>query len=202
MHGNKLSIFLSLTKKFLTMPITKITRDEILDIAEKIFRERGYHNTSMKDIADSCGLFKGSLYHHFDSKEVMMKAVLKRNHQVVKETILSIADNDEIDALGRLKKMFDKYSEKIENQPGGCIMGNTALETGYTEDFKPLLRAFFDDWVTAFDKIFSDKYPPEKSKSFATSCVQLIEGAFMFYKIYKDKSVIESTKNTALSFLG
>ncbi|WP_121628808.1 helix-turn-helix domain-containing protein [Poseidonibacter antarcticus] len=34
------------------------------------FKQRGYHNTSISNIAESCGLLKGSIYHHFKSKTI------------------------------------------------------------------------------------------------------------------------------------
>ena len=45
---------------------------EILAAAAKIFREKGYHGASVRDIADSVGLLKGSLYHYIRSKEELL----------------------------------------------------------------------------------------------------------------------------------
>jgi len=50
-----------------------VTReDEILTAAARMFREKGYHATSVKDIADAVGLLKGSLYHYIRSKEELL----------------------------------------------------------------------------------------------------------------------------------
>ena len=46
--------------------------DEILAAAARIFREKGYHGASIRDIADSVGLLKGSLYHYIRSKEELL----------------------------------------------------------------------------------------------------------------------------------
>ncbi len=46
--------------------------DEILAAAARIFREKGYHGTSVRDIADAVGLLKGSLYHYIRSKEELL----------------------------------------------------------------------------------------------------------------------------------
>jgi AcrR family transcriptional regulator len=51
-------------------------RDELLDIAAKLFAERGFKNTTVRDIADAAGILSGSLYHHFDSKEAMVDELL------------------------------------------------------------------------------------------------------------------------------
>ncbi|WP_457110977.1 TetR/AcrR family transcriptional regulator [Marmoricola sp. URHA0025 HA25] len=51
-------------------------RDELLAIAATLFAERGFKNTTVRDIADAAGILSGSLYHHFDSKEAMVDELL------------------------------------------------------------------------------------------------------------------------------
>ena len=51
-------------------------RDELLRIAARLFAERGFKNTTVRDIADAAGILSGSLYHHFDSKEAMVDELL------------------------------------------------------------------------------------------------------------------------------
>ena len=51
-------------------------RDELLAIAADLFAERGFKNTTVRDIADAAGILSGSLYHHFDSKESMVDEIL------------------------------------------------------------------------------------------------------------------------------
>jgi AcrR family transcriptional regulator len=53
-------------------------REEILAAAAQIFREKGYHATSMQDIAEAVNLQKGSLYHHIRSKEEILASLLDR----------------------------------------------------------------------------------------------------------------------------
>lgn len=45
---------------------------EILDAAARLFKEKGFHATSMRDIADAVGMQKGSLYYHIASKEELL----------------------------------------------------------------------------------------------------------------------------------
>src|SRR3954453_1296020 len=51
-------------------------REELLAIAATLFAERGFKNTTVRDIADAAGILSGSLYHHFDSKEAMVDELL------------------------------------------------------------------------------------------------------------------------------
>ncbi|GGM74040.1 putative transcriptional regulator TetR family protein [Lentzea pudingi] len=52
-------------------------RAELLELAAKMFAERGYGQTTVRDIADAAGILSGSLYHHFDSKESMVDEILR-----------------------------------------------------------------------------------------------------------------------------
>ncbi|WP_338889060.1 TetR/AcrR family transcriptional regulator [Rhodococcus sovatensis] len=51
-------------------------RTELLAIAARLFAQRGYAQTTVRDIADEAGILSGSLYHHFDSKEAMLTEIL------------------------------------------------------------------------------------------------------------------------------
>jgi len=54
------------------MKVKSGREDEILAAAARIFREKGYHGTSVRDIAEAVGLLKGSLYHYIRSKDELL----------------------------------------------------------------------------------------------------------------------------------
>ncbi len=57
-------------------PKNPIARETLLALALKAFAERGYAGASMAEIANSAGLRKASLFHHFASKEALYLEVL------------------------------------------------------------------------------------------------------------------------------
>lgn len=52
-------------------------RGELLALACRLFADRGFKSTTVRDIADAAGILSGSLYHHFDSKESMADEILR-----------------------------------------------------------------------------------------------------------------------------
>jgi AcrR family transcriptional regulator len=52
-------------------------RTEILETAARLFASSGLR-TSLKEIADACGILPGSLYHHFESKEAIIVELIER----------------------------------------------------------------------------------------------------------------------------
>ena len=53
------------------------SRERILDSAAKVFGQYGYRLASMELVAQECGLTRQALYHHFDSKEALFRAVVE-----------------------------------------------------------------------------------------------------------------------------
>lgn len=53
-------------------------RERVVDVAVKVFTERGYDGTSMADIATALGVHKSSIYHHISGKEQLLDDAVKR----------------------------------------------------------------------------------------------------------------------------
>ena len=50
---------------------------EIMDVAARIFSQKGYEATSIQEIAEEVGILKGSLYYYIDTKEDLLFGVIK-----------------------------------------------------------------------------------------------------------------------------
>ena len=57
---------------------TELRRDEILDAAERVFAEKGYHETGIADIAADLGIGHGTFYRYFRNKHDIAATVLER----------------------------------------------------------------------------------------------------------------------------
>jgi AcrR family transcriptional regulator len=51
--------------------------EEIIAAAARVFQRKGYHAATVQDIADAVGILKGSLYHHFKSKDDLLYLIVK-----------------------------------------------------------------------------------------------------------------------------
>lgn len=77
-------------------------KNEILDVAEQLFAVRGFDNTSTNDIINEIGIARGTLYHHFKSKEEILDAVIDRITGTLMREAEAIAANQQIPLLDRL----------------------------------------------------------------------------------------------------
>lgn len=85
-----------------------MTRDDILDAAAQVIRQKGFHGASMADIADAVKLQKASLYHHVSSKQEILLALLDRALDMLIEQIGAVA-NQNLAADEKLRQMIRAY---------------------------------------------------------------------------------------------
>src|ERR1700742_4067790 len=88
-------------------------RDELLGIAAELFAERGFKNTTVRDIADAAGILSGSLYHHFDSKESMVDEILSSFQRELFRAYNAIIASDR-DPRGKLEAVVHASFEAID----------------------------------------------------------------------------------------
>lgn len=174
------------------MPLQKITKDEIIAKSIEVFRKQGYHKTSMSDLATTCGLQKGSFYYYFKNKEALMQAVLEKLHQYYQKRVFPIAYNTELSAAARLQQLFEEQEPIITRDLAGCLFGNMTLESVSNKiEFKNFLKAFFSDWMAAFQAIYEAKFDEATAKDWAQQSVMEMEGALMMMRLYDDPKLLE-----------
>lgn len=77
-------------------------KNEILDAAAVLFASKGFDNTSTNDILDAVGIARGTLYHHFKSKEDVMDALIERQTQRLLSAARQVAEDNSIPVEQRI----------------------------------------------------------------------------------------------------
>lgn len=81
-------------------------RNEILDVAERLFGTKGFDNTSTNDILNEIGIARGTLYYHFKSKEDILDAMIERMTGQLVAKAKVISEKKELPVLQRLTMMI------------------------------------------------------------------------------------------------
>ncbi len=163
----------------------KTSKEEILQHSIKLFKLNGYYNTSMANIADACGLIKGSIYHHFKSKEEIGLESLKYIHKYFEENIYSIAYRKNLSGLKKIELFVKKTDDYFLHSEGGCLLGNLALEVSSENIlFKDEIREYFLNWEKALAHILEAKYTQSTSIELAQEYVALTQGTIMMMTLY------------------
>jgi AcrR family transcriptional regulator len=84
-------------------------QDQVRAAALRLFREKGYHATSMRDIADAVGINKGSLYSYIKSKEDLLVPVFEQAQGVLLSQIEQITADTASTPTQRLKRAIHAH---------------------------------------------------------------------------------------------
>lgn len=95
-------------------------RNEILDVAERLFCTKGYDNTSTNDILAEIGIARGTLYYHFSSKEDILDAMIDRILDGTIRKAESIALDEAVPVLERLTQTV--LAANVDTQTGSMIL--------------------------------------------------------------------------------
>src|SRR5690606_14463159 len=94
-------------------------REELLDAAEQLFLDQGFHGTSVDDLGAAAGISGPGLYRHFASKDAVLMAVLDRIWAQLRPAIDTAADQDPETALATL---LDAQLELAMGQPSALVL--------------------------------------------------------------------------------
>jgi TetR/AcrR family transcriptional regulator, cholesterol catabolism regulator len=83
--------------------------DQVRAAALRFFKEKGYHATSMRDIAEAVGINKGSLYSYIKSKEDLLIPVFERAQGVLLRQIEEISADTAASPTERLKRAIHAH---------------------------------------------------------------------------------------------
>ena len=104
-------------------------RDDILEAAAEVFVERGFDAATTRDIGERAGVLSGSLYHHFETKEEMLFALVR---DVYTGVLSSLEALDEMPGTcaERLRRLVEIHVEHL--------IGNLARTTLALHEFRSL----------------------------------------------------------------
>lgn len=142
-------------------------KNEILDAAERLFRAKGFDNTSTGDILSEVRIARGTLYYHFQSKEEIMDAVIERMLGQMLARAKELVRQKEIPVLQRLTLAIramqinedwgDALMEQI-HKPQNALM-HQKIQERLLAGMNPLLTELIEEGVTK--GICHTDYPAE-----------------------------------------
>ena len=106
----------------------QLKRDALIQMAARAFRSRGFHATSMEDIASSLGVTKGALYRYVKSKQDILFECFMWSNRIGDEA-LAVAHFHEGTGLAKLRLFITHFVENYlaHNTAGGAMVDIDAL---------------------------------------------------------------------------
>ena len=153
-------------------------RDHLVETAQRLFAEGGYHATGIDKVLAAAGVAKMTLYKHFKSKDELILAALRRRDETFRNWFMREVERRAAAPRERLLVVFDVLGDWF-GAPGfnGCMFISAASEYGGPEhpihaaacEHKRLLRAYLAELARAAGA--------ESADDLAGQLLLLVEGA-------------------------
>lgn len=117
----------------------------ILDVAARIFDEKGYHEATMQDVADEADLTKGGLYHYLSGKAETLFAINERYLTAGMAEVRAIADKSDLTPIEKIRRLAVTIAAQHDT---------------FTPDLRVALREFFSAGADSQTKLIElrDEY--------------------------------------------
>jgi len=151
-------------------------RSSIIDAAFRLFLENGYDGTSLNRILDEVPFSKGALYHHFESKEALLDAVIERFFAA------SLVDPEHprpTAPVALAHRLVDDYLDELESiSRVAPPLAYYAFLTAVAPRVQPLLRAAGEHVAEALTTALLSIMPGEAlaAREIANDVMALVEG--------------------------
>lgn len=139
------------------MALRSSTKEKILDVAEGLFAEYGFNDTSLRTITSKAGVNLASVDYHFGDKKTLVRAVLNRYLEAfmpeMKQSLERLNERDDYDMAEVFEALRAPLRSLSELRPNGTSRFMLLIGRGYT-DVQGHLRWFitnrYNDVLTLF----------------------------------------------------
>ena len=180
----------------------------VLEAAMRCFWNRGFEQTSMRDLAGEMGITSASLYNAFGDKRSLYRRALDYYlEQSVRDRVARLSP---LPPFSALRAFFDEIVERsvIDKQRRGCMLVNSALELApYDPEFQKLvademifIESFFLRCVAAAQEegTITTRRPADE---LAKLLLSVLLGIRVLARTRPQRAVLESAANGALRLL-
>ncbi|WP_144140291.1 TetR/AcrR family transcriptional regulator [Paraburkholderia sp. BCC1884] len=173
-----------------TTPPTRLTREEsrlqtrahLLAAAKRLFVERGFGATSLRDIANEAGYTQGAFYSNFTSKEdLFVELMQERSKAQVTDIARTLSDPSA--SADDILAALEAWAQTLDAEPEWSVLGVEFTLQGrrnpaFARASQALLDAHRDGLAYCIEQIFSrmKRVPPEAPSVLAASFMGLSQG--------------------------
>lgn len=147
-----------------------VTRDLILDAAERVFQRRGGSRTSLQEIAQDAGLTRGAIYWHFENKADVFDAMLQRVTLPMVASLQSPPEVEAADPLQHLRRnVASAFHQTVHDQQVQRVFEIASHKVEYVDELLTLRERHIAERDGCMDDL-------HRLVSLAVDCGQLPKG--------------------------
>jgi TetR/AcrR family transcriptional regulator, transcriptional repressor for nem operon len=182
----------------------RATRNRILNAASQLIHERGVAETSVDDVIERAGVSKSQLYHFFDDRAALLRAVVSHTADD------ALGALPELDSWRAIRAWFDDLIEQVTQRAAcrGCRIGSLVGQLAETDAPTQLeLAAAFERWHAHLrDGLSSMQRAGKLSRRadtsvLATATLAAIQGGFLLAQATRDPDQLAIALDAAYAHL-
>ncbi len=172
-------------------------RSLIINTGLRLFSEKGYHATSIRQITKAAGISKGLLYNYFDSKEDLLRHIIFDFAEGIAKTFINETGGKMTQQ--RFVSLIDKNFEIIKEKPifwrlYYSLVSRPQVIKIIEKEFNEIMNTIFGELTLFFEHEGWDNPSQE-----AMYCESLMDGIFMNYVLDPENYPIDYAKSQLIS---
>jgi AcrR family transcriptional regulator len=192
-----------------TTPRGVATRQRIVDAAAQVVAEKGAVSASLDDVGERAAASRSQLYHYFDDKADLLRAVAEATNVSVLEGQRDLfADLGSWDGLVRWADALVAFQIKLGGR-GGCPIANLVGQVGERDDdIRAVLASGFDRWEASIRDGLTAMVASGELRSdadadwLAASTLASLQGGLTLTQARRDPQALRRAMDGALALIG
>jgi AcrR family transcriptional regulator len=158
-------------------------KENIIQAAMKLFAQKGYHATSMQEIAEQSGMAKGSLYNYFKSKEEIVISIFSYYYEMLLKKMSEVAKDETLSAREKFEKQLSIQIEEFyrHKELVKMHMGEQAVKVN--DEVHQLLFRIRAETLNWYSQSIKEIYGNHINR-FALDCATMLNGMLKEYMFY------------------
>ncbi len=182
------------------------TRTRIVDAAAALIFQQGVASTTIEEVRDSAHVSNSQLYHYFEDKPALVRAVIERQA----ERAIGTQDQFDLSSLDGLREWRDFVVTHARDKDGrgGCPVGSLGAALAETEpEARALVAAAFKRWEVSIMAGFLRMHelgglPPESDpRQLALATLAALEGGLLLAQVQRDPEPLAAALDAMLTLI-
>lgn len=175
-------------------------KQEIIEVAQRLFDEKGYNATSVADIIAALSISKGAFYHHFNSKKEVLLSLVDGIGEKMKQLYLRVMKAEEMTAIEKLRLMLrGQEKSEITNQSTMAVIHKPEnrelqerLNIYAVNHLAPLLAVVIEQGNA--EGVFQAERPLEIMRFMLASSLFVLDSGLFNWSVVERKNLLEAAR--------
>ncbi len=182
------------------------TRARIVDAAAELIFQQGVAGTTIEEVRDGAQVSSSQLYHYFDDKPALVRAVIERQA----ERAIGVQEQFDLSTLDGLREWRDFVVDhnRDTGSLGGCPVGSLGSALAETEpEARAIVAASFKRWEASIMAGFLRMHalgrlaPEADPRQLALATLAALEGGLLLAQVHRDTEPLAAALDAMLMLI-